>query len=52
LWWGKVLEGASSTDPDARNLHALTASLSRDPRVTSTLLPLRDGLLLLERTGA
>lgn len=52
LWWGKVLEGEGAEDPDARRLHALTAGLATDPRVTSTLLPLRDGLLLLERTGA
>lgn len=52
LWWGKVLEGDAAEDPDARRLHALTAGLATDPRVTSTLLPLRDGLLLLERTGA
>jgi caffeoyl-CoA O-methyltransferase len=50
LWWGKVLEGDRSQDADARRLHAMNAALARDPRVTATLLPLRDGILLLERS--
>jgi predicted O-methyltransferase YrrM len=49
LWWGKVLEGNQSQDADARRLHAMNAALARDSRVTATLLPLRDGILLLER---
>lgn len=49
LWWGKVLDAVNSDDPTALHLHALTSDLAHDPRVRSTLLPLRDGILMMEK---
>jgi caffeoyl-CoA O-methyltransferase len=47
LWWGKVLEGSNSSDPDARLLHGLNEKLAKDPRVENLILPLRDGIHVL-----
>ena len=49
LWWGKVLEGPESSDPDARRLHALNEQLRDDPRVDNLLLPVRDGIQILRK---
>lgn len=47
MWWGKVLEGAHSKDPDARLLHGLNEGLGKDPRVDNLILPMRDGVHVL-----
>ena len=49
LWWGKVLEGASAKDPDARRMHALNGAWREDVRVENLLLPLRDGIHVLRK---
>ena len=49
LWWGKVLEGHESSDPDARRLHALNERLRADDRVDNLILPIRDGIHILRK---
>ncbi len=49
MWWGKVLEGASAKDPDARRMHALNGAWREDVRVENLLLPLRDGIHVLRK---
>lgn len=49
LWWGKVLEGHGSSDPDARRLHALNERLRQDDRVENLILPIRDGIHILRK---
>lgn len=47
LWSGKVLEPAP--DKDTRAIRRFTEKVRNDPRVHSMLLPLRDGILLMQR---
>ena len=49
LWWGKVLDDCKEQDPIAAILERLTAKLANDSRVRTTLLPLRDGILMIEK---
>ena len=49
LWSGKVLDPAG--DADATILHAFNERLAADPRLETTLLPLRDGLLVARVEG-
>lgn len=49
LWWGKVLDHQKQKDPIAAMLEKLTADLAKDPRVRTSLLPLRDGILMIEK---
>ncbi len=49
LWWGKVLDPQKEKDPIAVMLEKLTADLAKDPRVRTSLLPLRDGILMIEK---
>ncbi len=49
LWWGKVMDGEESTDPDARRLHQLNEQLRDDPRVENIILPIRDGIHVLRK---
>ena len=48
LWSGKVVE-AGPGDPDTQAIRALNAKLKHDSRVTSSLLPLGDGLTLARK---
>lgn len=47
LWHGKVVEG--STEKRASALAVFNEKVNADPRVTNVLLPLRDGLMLIEK---
>lgn len=47
LWSRKVLEPQG--DPDATALHAFNEKLSRDSRVHVLMLPLRDGISIIEK---
>lgn len=49
LWWGKVLEGEHSQDPDARRLHQLNQQVLKDTRVDNLILPIRDGIHVLRK---
>tara|TARA_B110000285_G_C15087418_1_gene597011 strand:- start:775 stop:1257 length:483 start_codon:yes stop_codon:yes gene_type:complete len=49
LWWGKVLDKRKAEDPIAAMLESLTAKWARDSRMRTTLLPLRDGILMIEK---
>jgi caffeoyl-CoA O-methyltransferase len=45
LWSGKVL--AAQPDKDTRALQAFNEMVQADPRTSNTLLPVRDGLMLI-----
>lgn len=47
LWSGKVVEEKS--DKDTRSILAFNAKVQADSRVENVLLPLRDGLLLMQK---
>lgn len=49
FWWGKVLKGEDSDDADARRLHAINEALQRDDRVEGVVLPIRDGIHVIQR---
>ncbi|MFZ9074802.1 MAG: O-methyltransferase [Flavobacteriaceae bacterium] len=46
MWSGKVLEKANSKDESTNALQHYNEKLKKDPRVTTVLLPFRDGLTL------
>lgn len=46
MWSGKVLEKANSKDESTYALQHYNEKLKKDPRVTTVLLPFRDGLTL------
>ena len=45
LWKGRVTDPAT-TDPSARHLHDLNLILRDDPRLSTTIISLGDGLAL------
>lgn len=47
LWSGKVLD--SKPDMDTKAIMAFNQKVSRDPRVESVLLPIRDGIMVLRK---
>ena len=47
LWSGDVL--AEQPDEEAAALRAFSQKVHADPRVNNLLLPIRDGLMLLEK---
>jgi caffeoyl-CoA O-methyltransferase len=47
LWSGKVLE--PSGDADTRAIMDFNVKVSKDPRVTTLMLPVRDGITLLRK---
>jgi caffeoyl-CoA O-methyltransferase len=49
LWYRKVLEPAAPDDADTAALQALNDALARDPRVDVVLLPISDGLTLVQK---
>jgi predicted O-methyltransferase YrrM len=49
LWWGKVLDERKEKDSTAALLENFTARLAKDPSVRTSLLPLRDGVLMIEK---
>ena len=46
LWSGKVVEKVTTTDEDTKVLIAYNELLSKDPRIETVLLPIRDGLTI------
>lgn len=46
LWWGRVGE---SKDPRTDAIHQLNLTVAQDPRVSSTLLTIGDGLQLIRK---
>jgi caffeoyl-CoA O-methyltransferase len=47
LWGGQVLPEAPAADADTLALRALNAKLAGDPRVSTVMLPLRDGVTIV-----
>jgi caffeoyl-CoA O-methyltransferase len=47
LWSGKVIE--ANPDKDTRAILEFNAKVHDDPRVTNILLPVRDGILLMQK---
>lgn len=47
LWSGKVVD--EKTDKDTRTILAFNDKIQSDPRVENVLLPLRDGILLIQK---
>jgi caffeoyl-CoA O-methyltransferase len=50
LWSGKVAD-TSADDPDTRAIRAINAKIKEDTRVTSSLVPIGDGLMLARKRG-
>ena len=49
LWSGKVLSNESKLDPDTQALKDFSQKVKDDPKVENTLLPFRDGLMLIRK---
>ncbi len=49
LWSGKVAAASSATDRETAAILAFNRKVHEDPRVFNVLLPLRDGLMLLQK---
>jgi caffeoyl-CoA O-methyltransferase len=47
LWGGKIAD--PNPDKDTRTMRAFNEKVAADPRVTTLMLPLRDGLSILQR---
>ena len=49
LWWGKVLPNHPEPDETAKALRSMTHELAQQKSIRTTLLPMRDGLLMIEK---
>ena len=49
LWSGKVVEKKERTDKDTQALLDFNRTIQEDPRVSNILLPIRDGLMVLQK---
>ena len=49
LWSGKVVEQVASNDKDTKALLLFNKKVNDDPRVSNVLLPVRDGLMLIQK---
>lgn len=49
LWSGKVTD--SKMDKDTAAIHAFNEKIHFDPRVTQTIVPLRDGITIAQKNG-
>jgi len=49
LWDGKVVKEVRSGDKDTRALLAFNEHVQADTRVTNFILPVRDGLMFIEK---
>jgi predicted O-methyltransferase YrrM len=49
LWNGKVTESVSENDAETQAVMRFNDFIQNDPRVENLLLPVRDGLLLMEK---
>jgi len=48
LWGGKVLDD-TATDPTSRTIRHFNKMIKADPRVENLLLPIRDGLMIIQK---
>ncbi len=51
LWSGHILKPESEQDFDTKCLHQFNEKVKNDPRVTVTMLPVRDGVSLIRKNG-
>lgn len=51
LWDGKVLELQNTNDPEAHAIARFNEHVQKDSRVENIMLPIRDGLSLIRKTG-
>lgn len=49
LWWGKVLPSRRDKDATSNHLESLCANWAQRSDVRTTLLPIRDGILIVEK---
>lgn len=49
LWSGKVVQQSTKTDKDTQALLDFNRMVHEDPRVSNILLPIRDGLMILQK---
>ena len=49
LWWGKVLPDHPAPDETALALRKMTEDLASRKSIRTTLMPMRDGLLMIEK---
>lgn len=49
LWSGKVLQQENAMDADTKLIHAFNTAIANDSRVCPLLLPIRDGLTLMQK---
>lgn len=47
LWSGKVLDNTTSSDSQTEGIRTFNQVVASDPRVATTILPLRDGLTMM-----
>ncbi len=51
LWSGKVIEETEKMDKDTLAIHSFNQKINSDPRITKVILPVRDGLTLIQKNG-
>lgn len=51
LWYGKVINDQKCMDKDTLGIHRFNETVNNDARVENLLLPLRDGLMLIQKRG-
>ncbi|MGQ7871295.1 O-methyltransferase [Sunxiuqinia sp. sy24] len=49
LWSGKVVEALDAKDEQTQGILAFNQKIKDDPRVSQTILPFRDGLMLIRK---
>jgi caffeoyl-CoA O-methyltransferase len=49
LWSGKIVENVAPNDKDTKALLVFNKKINDDPRVSNVLLPIRDGLMLIQK---
>lgn len=52
LWWGKVLPSRTDKDTTSEHLESICAAWATRGDVRTTLLPIRDGILIVEKIEA
>jgi len=49
LWGGKILDPESEMDESTKGILAFNEMVTNDPRVMNVLLPVRDGLMIMQK---
>jgi caffeoyl-CoA O-methyltransferase len=49
LWGGKILDPESEMDESTKDILAFNELVTKDPRVINVLLPVRDGLMIMQK---